>query len=376
MKRIKIMQQYMNAGDIGGLKTEYLALSKREELTEKYEFIPMILNDYHRKVNFKDIRFYYREIRKEKPDIIHIRGAGVESLNAVIAARLARSGKILVTVHGMFSDLVYYHPLKRWICKHIVEKLIFMLSDGISCVCNAATAREYFDRYRKKMLPYVYNRMPHFSSCGNKEKIELRERLGLPVYGKIGIYVGRVTKEKGLSFLIDALKKLDMQWPEDLYILIIGDGDYRKEMELECSKLKHCAHVIFLGKQSEIENYLHAGDFFIQPSLHENLSIAILEACAAKLPCLVTDVGGNAEIIENEKTGIIIPSGSSDSIANGLNRLSDDAVRKKLKDNIVAYDFSLFSDKNVDSQLDDVYMNLLNTDNKERKFEITKVGRI
>ena len=105
----------MNAGDIGGLKTEYLALSKREELTEKYEFIPMILNDYHRKVNFKDIRFYYREIRKEEPDIIHIRGAGVESLNAVIAARLARSGKILVTVHGMFSDLVYYHPLKRWI---------------------------------------------------------------------------------------------------------------------------------------------------------------------------------------------------------------------------------------------------------------------
>lgn len=144
MKRIKVLQQYMNADDIGGLKTEYIALSKRKELAEKYEFIPMILNDYHNKINIRDISFYYKEIQKVHPDIIHIRGAGVESLNAVIAAKIAHRGKILVTVHGMFSDLVYYPSLKRWICKHIIEKIIFTFADGISCVCKAATERKYF----------------------------------------------------------------------------------------------------------------------------------------------------------------------------------------------------------------------------------------
>ncbi len=83
----------------------------------------------------------------------------MESLNAVLGAKLSGRGKILVTVHGMFSDLVYYSPIKRWVCRYLVEPMIFGLSDGISCVYEQASQRDVFRRYKKKMLPFVY--MPY-----------------------------------------------------------------------------------------------------------------------------------------------------------------------------------------------------------------------
>jgi hypothetical protein len=142
MQRMRVVQQYVTTANNGGLKTEYEALSSRKTLSDKYEFIPVVLNDCHCGISFSDIRFYRRAISKAAPDIVHIRGAGIESLNAVIGAKLSGQRKILVTVHGMFSDLVYYSPIKRWICRHVIEPMIFELSDGISCVYEQASQRD------------------------------------------------------------------------------------------------------------------------------------------------------------------------------------------------------------------------------------------
>ena len=163
----------------------------------------------------------------------------MESLNAVLGAKLSGRGKILVTVHGMFSDLVYYSPIKRWVCRHVVEPIIFGLSDGISCVYEQASQRDVFRRYKKKMLPFVYNRMPKYPDCSAEEKRALRMELNLPENARIGIYVGRVTKEKGLSYLVDALKQLDESWPPELCLLIVGNGDYLQKMQSECAALRH-----------------------------------------------------------------------------------------------------------------------------------------
>lgn len=150
MPRTRVVQQYVTTASNGGLKTEYKALSSRETLSDHFEFVPVVLNNCHCGISLSDIRFYRRAIRKVDPDIVHIRGAGMESLNAVLGAKLSGRGKILVTVHGMFSDLVYYSPIKRWVCRHVVEPMIFGLSDGISCVYEQASQRDVFRRYKKK----------------------------------------------------------------------------------------------------------------------------------------------------------------------------------------------------------------------------------
>lgn len=349
----------MTTAGNGGSKTEYEALNSRSTLTESYEFIPVVLTDCHCGVSFSDIRFYRRAIRDADPDIVHIRGAGMESFNAVVGAKLSGRGKILVTVHGMFSDLVYYSPIKRWICRHIMEPMIFGLADGISCVCETASRRDMFRKYGKKMLPYVYNRMPVFPDCSEEEKRALRAELALPVDGQIGVYVGRITKEKGLSYLVAALRQLDEDWPAGFCLLIVGDGNHLPEMKAACATLQHREQIVFVGQQDKVQKYLQASDFFISPSLHENLSISILEACAAKLPCLVTNVGGNSEIVENGKTGLMIEPYSAKAIADGIKKMCCISTYGTLKKNICETDYRKFSDEQVDKQLESVYAYLL-----------------
>ena len=133
----------------------------------------------------------------------------------------------------------------------------------------------------------------------------------------------------------------------------------RKMMQSECAALRHARRVIFAGQQEQIQAYLNASDFFLSPSLHENLSISILEACAAKLPCLVTDVGGNGEIIESGKNGLLIAASSTDALASGLRKMSDDKCRAEIKQRARQVDYSKFSDEHIDRQLQQVYDRLL-----------------
>ena len=359
MQKIRIAQQYVATAQNNGLKSEYCALTRRKALTERYEFLPAVLHDCHTGLSLRDIRFYRKAFREAKPDIIHIRGAGMESLNAVLAAKLTPKAKILMTVHGMFSDIVYYSPVKRWIFAHVIEPLIFGLSDGISCVCEAAAARDRFRRYRRKMLPCVYNRMPCYPEKNPEKAAGLRRAFSIPDDAVAGIYVGRITKEKGLSFLADALQALDEDWPKGLYLLILGEGEYRTELKSRCALLRHRAHVVIPGQRDDVGDCLQACDFFLSPSLHENLSISILEACAAGLPCLVTDVGGNPEMVQEGENGSLIPPASADAIAAGLRRFCDPAYRTRLAASAKQKDFSRYSDARVDRQLSAVYEKLL-----------------
>lgn len=357
MKKIKVIHQVLDPSGSGGVSAEFRAL-KKSELTQYYEFVPMILVDFHSGINLKDINYYYKFIKKENPDIVHVRGAAVDGLNAIIAAKLAHRGKILVTVHGMYSDLVYISKVKKWISKHVVEKLIFDLSDGISCVCKNATNRSYFDKYRKKMLPYVYNRMPQFSIYLKEEyREEVRRLYGLDSEDIVALYVGRMTKEKGLEVFLNAIKKMQFSWPEHLKILFVGDGSYKSFLENECVEFRD--KIFFAGDQRNVEKFYDAADFFIQPSLHENHSISLLEACAAKLPCIATKCGGNTEIVNDQTTGIIIPANDVNALVDAIEKMMDVTTRTYYLENIAREDYTKFSPKETDTALNKVYQMLL-----------------
>lgn len=358
MNKIKVLQQVLNPTGIGGVSTEFKAL-KNSKLATQYSFDEMILKDIHPGVNIKDIKFYYNYIRKSKPDIIHVRGAAVDGLNAVIAAKLARQGKILITVHGMYSDLVYASKLKKWVSKNIIERLIFKLSDGISCVCMNAEKRPYFDKYRDKMLPFVYNRMPTFD-LKNKEiyKRKIRKQYGIPESAILGLYVGRMTLEKGLKIMTESLREISKEWPDNFFVMFVGDGDFQYNMKNECEKISN--KIIFTGSQSNVEEYYLASDFFIQPSLHENHSIALLEACAAQLPSIATECGGNPEIVANNETGILIPINDSKSLTKAIYNMNNKHTREIFSENIKKHDYSCFLSECIDESLNNVYERIMN----------------
>ena len=357
-----VLQQALNPVGGGGVSVEFRAL-QNSSLKDKYQFSPAVLIGSQGGFSLKDIAFYMKIIKEIQPDIIQVRGAAIDGLNAVIAAKLVGKCKIMVCVHGMYSDLVYINRLKKWICKHIVERLIFSLSDGISCVCHAADIRSYFAKYKRKgkMLPFVYNRIPDYSSLNTeKARSYIRENLNLTQNAVIGIFCGRVTKEKGMSILLEALTKLDANWPEDFKMLIVGNGDYLSKFTQGCKTLKNSTSIICVGEQSDVPSYLLASDFFVMPSLHENHSIALLEACAAKLPIISTNVGGNAEIVYHKRNGVLIDKNCPNELCSEIrNMISNTEFRK---DTALFYEenpFEEFQAEHVDSQLDQAYKILL-----------------
>lgn len=356
MKKIKILHQVLDPRGIGGVSAEFRALS-RSSLGKFIDFHQMVLTDFRPGVNFHDVRFYYNNIKAVQPDIIHIRGAAVDGLNAVIAAKLANKGKILVTVHGMYSDLVYIHPIKKWISKNIIERLIYGLADGISCVCRNAEERKYFDRYRGKMLPYVYNRMPVFNVEKHIEyRKTIRAKNNIPEDAVVGLYVGRITREKGVEVLVNALSELKENWPARLVILVVGDGDYFETMKARCEEFAD--HLRFMGAWQEVEPFYGAADFFIQPSLHENHSISLLEAAAAKLPSIATECGGNSEIVQKD-IGILIPTNDTVALEKAIVDMCNDDVRDSYKQALIGHDFSRFEDVEVDAALIKMYLRLM-----------------
>ena len=157
----KILQQVLEPIGGGGVTAEYRAL-RRSSLTKLYDFIPMILYNPHKGISFRDVRHYYRIIKKVKPDIVQVRGANLDGLNAVIAAKLAHA-KVMYCIHGIPSDNVYISKPKRMLFRYLLEPLGYMLSDGISCVYSSGGARSNFRHFQRKVLPYVYNRMDPLS---------------------------------------------------------------------------------------------------------------------------------------------------------------------------------------------------------------------
>lgn len=354
-KKIKVLQQVLDPSGSGGVSAEYRAL-QQSSLCDEYEFVPMILMQHHKGLNKKDIGFYYNTIKQERPDIVHIRGAAPDGLNAVIAAKLAGNCKILVSVHGMYSDLVYISNIKRWVSRNIIERLTFVLADGISCVCKNANDRKIFDKYRAKMLPFVYNRIPDYSGLNSTAvRIQMRKELGIDANTVVGVYVGRVTKEKGMELLNKALQDM----PCNFKMLIVGEGDYLQEFRQTANK-----NIIFTGNQKDIYRYLFAGDFFLLPSLHENHSISLLEAAASGLPIIATNVGGNAEIVKDKVNGLLIEPKRDDLLSEAINELATNTnLREKLAQSGSSEIYDIFKNDKVDLQLSSAYKQVLESNN-------------
>lgn len=356
-RKTKVMQQVLNPTGYGGVSVEYRALAK-SKLEDEYEFIPLILNDSQKGINLHDIKYYYTEIRKVKPDILQVRGAAVDGLNAQIAVRLASpKTKVMLCVHGMYSDLVFFSRIKHVIAQYIVEPLCFTLANGISFVYKGAEKRKKLRRYRKKFIQFVYNRMPDYSDIDQQDlRWRFRRSFGIPDDAVVGLYCGRVTREKGIDHLTDAIEQVMRDHSENVFFVIVGDGDSLKEMK---NRFDGNRNVVFTGAVSDVTPALSAADFFIQPSLHENHSVALLEAMAMKLPTIATDVGGNGEIVQDQRFGLLIEKGNTEQLTNAIVEMLKEKVRAGYKQAICAYDFPEFSNARVDEQLRRAYIEVM-----------------
>jgi len=148
------------------------------------------------------------------------------------------------------------------------------------------------------------------------------------------VCVARLSWEKGLPFLLEAMVEVKKKF-SDVHLVLVGDGVLRGELERKAKDLGIADAVLFKGNlpNAEALEVVKTADVFACPSLAEGLGIVFIEAQACGVPVIGTDVGGIPDVIEDGKTGLLVPSEDPTALAASIVRLMDD---RALSDGCVA----------------------------------------
>jgi len=159
---------------------------------------------------------------------------------------------------------------------------------------------------------------------------EARAKLGLGP-GPILLCVGRLARDKGFATAIEALGRIA---DPDARLVVLGGGPERELLEETARKAGVSSRIDFLGSKprAEVIDHLAAADIFLFPTERDEAAPLVpLEAMAAGLPVVASDIGGGAELIENGKSGVLVPPAAVDPLAQAIDSLlADDALRRRM----------------------------------------------
>ncbi len=195
------------------------------------------------------------------------------------------------------------------------------LVDRTICVSRAVADAYRTLGYREDQLTVVPNGVD-FNRFAHAEPTELSQ-FGIPSDARTIISVGRLHPQKGFDLLIAAFALLLRDSPanDNMHLLIVGEGPDRAllESEIQAGGLSDCVHLI--GQQPDVAPLLRAADLFVLSSRWEGMPNVLLEAMAAGLPCVATNVEGVAELITHGKTGLTISPGSVEGLGQQIEAL-------------------------------------------------------
>lgn len=254
-------------------------------------------------------------------DILHTHNF-VPSYYAAAATRFALRRPALVnTCHNMGARLGNrrLRGLYSWSLRHTARVALVGQQVRDSLVSLGVVPQEKAD--------VVLNGVPTDRTSGSRR--DARARLGLPTDARVLGCVGRLVELKRHRLLIDAMPDLLIRHP-DLHAVIVGEGPLEAALRARIAELGLDGRVLLTGARNDVPDLLPAFDVFVLPSRTEGLSIALLEACAAGLAIVATDVGGNGEIVHDGDTGRLVPSDDPAALAQALDELlGDDAGRQR-----------------------------------------------
>jgi len=257
-----------------------------------------------------------RLILKRRYQIVHTHGAKA-GLVGRVAARLCQVPVIIATVHNS----VYYEDRSRTQHK-VLAFAHYMLGRGTDLLVVVSDALRFEAIYKEGIEPekvkVIRNGIDLQRFRGNQPLD--RKELGLPEGSPVIGTVARFASQKGVSYLLEAAAIIKQNIP-DVMVLIVGDGPLRFELEQLAARLELAENCVFTGFREDVHRLIPLIDVFVIPSVSEGASICAMEALACGRPVVATDVGGLPEVIRHEQTGILVPPGDADAIAQAVQRL-------------------------------------------------------
>jgi glycosyltransferase involved in cell wall biosynthesis len=249
---------------------------------------------------------------------------------AAIGARLALAGpgrpRLVYTEHNVWQS---YQPPTYW-----ANLLTFARNDHVFTVSDQVRASIRYPgglrRLRLPPLETLYHGLDRAALDAPAPSGRVREELGIPPLAPVVVTVANFRHEKGHEHLLRAAELVRRSVP-DVRFVLVGQGPLEGQVRREAERLELGDTVIFAGYREDVLRLVAAVDVFALSSLHEGLSIALIEAMALGKPPVVTRVGGLPELVEDRRHGLLVPPADPPALAAGIvSVLQDPALAERL----------------------------------------------
>jgi len=200
-------------------------------------------------------------------------------------------------------------------------------ADLIVTVC-AAFARELttMARVPADKIRVRHNSIRPAPRPASEEVRALRERLGIANDRRVILSIGRMSKEKAHADLIEAFKQLGAANPDlNCTLVIVGDGPEREKLAATAHTSGIAGRVVFAGQVRDVQPFYAMADVFVLSSHSEGSPNVLLEAMASRVPVVATGVGGVPEMVENEKSALLVPAKDTTALAAAITRILRDS---------------------------------------------------
>jgi len=273
------------------------------------------------KLDFGCIFRLIKLMKERQIDIVHTH-THKPNTTGRIAAILARVPVIIANEHNVDEWKSKFHLF--W------DKLLVRYTDKIVVVSEAVQRFYESLGIPSPKFHLIYNGIELEKFSRKVDVIKKKKELDLEESSLVIGTIGRLHPQKGHYFLLEVAGELVKKYP-DLVFLVIGKGYLDEELKGKVESLNLRKKVLFLGDREDIPQLLAIMDIFVLTSLREGFPNSLLEAMASSLPVVVTDVGGNRELVVDGESGLVVPPKDVPSLGRALSTLlEDEELRERM----------------------------------------------
>jgi glycosyltransferase involved in cell wall biosynthesis len=298
----------------------------------------------------------FRDHQSAVPFVEQLAAAGIEAemlghanprflaVLADIVAELRRRHADALVCHGYKADLLGWIAARRvgipvisvsrgwtghtWKVRlnEALDRRILRHMDRVVCVSEGQSAKVQRAGIRADRIRVIRNAIDLSRFCSDSPRGRALHGLFRVPVEQVVIAAGRLSPEKGFDQLVQAARLVAVKSPSTGFVLV-GKGPDREKLEQQVRAAGLADRFVFAGFRSDVDELIRGATILAQSSLTEGLPTVVLEACAAGVPVVATDVGGTGEVVMEGENGHLVPSGDPRAMATRLLELLSDPAR-------------------------------------------------
>jgi glycosyltransferase involved in cell wall biosynthesis len=291
---------------------------------------PVYIDDLRRELSFASdalaVRRIVQLIRRLRPAVLHTHTAKAGAVGR-IAALLAGSARPPVVVHTFHGHVLrgYFSPARARAFQHI-ERMLARRSDALIAV--SPEVRDDLVELgvapaEKIVVVRLGLDLDRRLSADASARAAVRAELGIPDDGFLIGWLGRMTEIKRVDDLLAACSQLRAKGV-DAYLALVGDGPLRDELKGKAEALGIADRTRFVGFRESVGELYAAFDVVALTSANEGTPVTVIEALACGLPVVATDVGGVSDVVQDGRSGFLVPAHDVTAVAERLEQLAGD----------------------------------------------------